>query len=189
MIAVAVGLFFLYINPTYEDVKALKTVDASYDQALQNANELETVLGTLVTKYNGFPEESLNRLRKLLPDNVDNIKLLLEIDSMATRNKMTLKNVKFEQQKDSSVEQTNSAVKEKNKDYGKYQLQFTTEGSYPNFVAFLKEVETNLRLVDVESVAFSSPDLPLNVLNALTPGKGRDVYKYDITMNTFWLKN
>src|SRR3972149_11708206 len=90
LILASLGLFFLFINPTYPEVKDLKAKVDSYNEALNNSKKLQSVRDVLVSKYNGFSPDDIDRLGKLLPDNVDNIKLVLEIQRISAQFNMNV---------------------------------------------------------------------------------------------------
>jgi hypothetical protein len=77
---------------------------------------------------------------------------------------------------------TNEAI---NEDYGVWNLEFSTEGSYNNFIKFTKDMEKNLRLVDIASVTFSAADGAGSSKSSIA----NDVYKYSFKIKTYWLKN
>jgi len=191
MLAVSVGLFFAYTSKTYTSIQELRVKQAEYNDALSNAAELEAVRNQLIERYNMFDTQTLAELKKLLPDNVDNIKLILEINDVAVKYGMSLKNVKFQSNQTASpttIEESNSRLAEKKKSYSSFNVEFSTEGTYSNFVLFLSDIEKSLRIVDVNSIAFSSPELPQTALGGLTNGKPKDSYKYDFSISTYWLK-
>lgn len=186
MLAISVGAFVLYINPTYKDLNALRVQKAEYDEALNNSKILQTIRTTLSDKYKSFNPSDLARLEKLLPDNVDNIKLILEIQRIASTYGMTLQNVKFDtdtvakQSANQAGFVTSGAAlaAAPKKDFGTFDLEFSTSGSYGNFVNFLADLEKSLRIVDVKSITFTS-----------SVAAGSDVYKYDFKITTYWFKS
>lgn len=191
MLAVSVGLFFTYTSKTYTDIQDLRIKQAEYSDALTNAAELQAVRNQLVEKYNLFDTETLAELKKLLPDNVDNIKLILEINDVAVKYGMSLKNVKFQSNSSASptsIEESNARLAEKKKAYSAFNVEFSTEGTYSNFVLFIADLEKSLRIVDVNSIAFSSPEIQQTALGGVNPSKPRDSYKYDFSVATYWLK-
>ena len=184
LILASTGLFILYTNPNYLAVKDLRVEAASYDEALSNAKQLQAVRDTLVTKYNSISPDVLDRLSKFLPDNVDNIKLILEIDRIASQYGMQVKNIKYDvaqKAADPAKSQFVATSKEPVKDFGSFDLEFSVEGSFGNFVSFTDSIEKSLRIVDINSVSFSSSDTAL-------PGAPKDNYKYDFKIKTYWLK-
>jgi len=105
------------------------------------------------------------KVTKLLPDNVDNIRLVLEIGSLAAPYGMVLKDVKYSAPDNTTNTQTNNnpsapGAQKVNTDYGSSDLEFSIEGSYFNFLNFMKDLEKNLRIVDVSSISFSSETAP-----------------------------
>ena len=128
----------------------------------------------------------MEKLNKLLPDSVDSIRLILEIEKIASPYGMVLKDTRYnpsEKDKDavggSSV--AGGGATKSNQNYGTWDLEFSTEGSYQNFLSLLQDLENNLRIVDVSSIQFSSESVNTKVSN--------DNYKYNFKIKTYWLKN
>lgn len=184
LIGLSIALFFVYTSPIYNDVNLLREEMSAYNEALNNSKALEQERDKLTQKYNAIGGENLSKLQKLLPEGVDNIRLVLELEKLALPYGMVLKDVKYDAtQKDAvaSPGVIQGAVTSPNahKDYGVWSLEFSTEGSYSNFINFLKDIENNLRIVDVTSVSFASS----------TTGNLSDSYKYSLKVKTYWLKN
>lgn len=188
LIAVTVAGFFMFTNPLYKNISLEREQVASYNEALDNSKALEAERDKLTQKYNSFNPENISNLLKLLPNNVDNIRLILEIEKIASPYGMVLKDVKYNTiNKDTTVSQTVGAIQEKEglsyKDYGIWNLEFSTQGTYNNFINFIKDLENNLRIVDISSIQFSS-----NANMGLNPSLP-EAYKYNFKIKTYWLKN
>ena len=190
---IAVAGFFFFAKPILSDISTIKNQIASYDEALNNSKALESERDKLTQKYNSINLNDLARLQKLLPDNVDNIRLILEIEKLALPYGMVLKDVKYDSVKldttatgTTTPSQPPSTLSSKNSimPYGIWNLEFSTEGTYSNFTSFVKDLENNLRIVDISSVAFSSD-------SSAMPGKPKvsDSYSYSFKIKTYWLKN
>lgn len=184
----SIALLLLFVMPNYRKVADLRLQVTEKNYTLDQARVLETEREELTNKYNEISIDNRVRLEKLLPDNVDNIRLILEInDVVASAYGMTLKDIKYEPEKADSSKTTtgnnnqNSPQNDTNP-YGTWNLEFSTEGSYNNFLNFLNALEHNLRLVDISSIQFDS-DVEKDKKN---PG---DVYKYSFKIKTYWLKN
>ncbi|MCU0660619.1 MAG: type 4a pilus biogenesis protein PilO [Candidatus Pacebacteria bacterium] len=185
LLLVSVGTFAFYINPTYQEVQSLRAEKAEYDAALNNSKILQSIRGSLSDKYKSIDPNNIAKLSKLLPDNVDNIKLILEIQRIASTYGMTLQNVKFdtEQKPTQTANQagfvtSGAAQSGPKKDFGTFDLEFSTQGSYANFVSFLSDLERSLRIVDVKSISFTSQNAQA----------GSDTYKYDFKITTYWFR-
>mgnify|MGYP003466868556 CR=1 FL=1 len=195
ILAVSVAIIALYTVPTYKKIQALNVDVKRYEQTLADSKELLDLRKKLSEKYGTITPEQLERINKLLPDNVDNIRLILEIDDVSKKYGMVIKNVKFDSAnqktdaKSSLADQSNAQALEQNKDYGKFTFEFSTAGNYANFVSFVSDIEKSLRIVDVSSIKFSTPDSVAAVAAGINPGKPKDINNYDYKINTYWLKN
>ncbi len=95
LITASFAIFFLFVIPFYGEISDLKAQIASYDQALSNSKALENERDKLTQKYNSITTSDLDRIKKLLPENVDNIRLILEIEKIASPFGMALRDVKY----------------------------------------------------------------------------------------------
>lgn len=192
---IAITLFFVFTNPLYNStdplspgIVQLREQAASFNEALDNSKALENERDKLTAKYNAINPNDLINLQKLLPNNVDNIRLILEIGQIAAPYSMVLKDIKY------NATDTNTKLAENTvqggrtesvapKDYGIFDLEFSTSGTYDNFINFTKDLERNLRIVDISSISFSSS----GAVGSAKPGP--EVYTYDFKIKTYWLKN
>lgn len=192
LILASIAVLLVFIMPHYKKVVGLRAEVGEKNIALAQARVLEKEREELTTKYNEISIDNKARLEKLLPDNVDNIRLILEInDVVASAYGMTLKEIKYDsvgdaKSKNKTSGQTepvnSSAPTNDSNPYGTWDLEFTTEGSYNNFLNFISALEHNLRMVDISSIEFTS--------DAEKDKKGpNDVYKYSFKIKTYWLKN
>ena len=194
LIGIAAAGFFMFVSPYYKSISAFQVQSTQYNEALTNSKSLEAERDKLTLKYNSIDPNNLSKLQKFLPDNVDNIRLILEIEKIASPYGMVLKDVKYDttSQKDTIATDTTTPVaraniKTINSDYGTWNLEFSTQGTYPNFLNFVKDLESNLRTVDIASIDFSS--------NAPTTGiaginySSTESYKYTFKIKTYWLKD
>jgi len=95
LIGIAITVFFLFTDSLYNDIGTLGTEISSYNDALNNATTLENERDKLTTKYNAINPDDITKLQKLLPENVDNIRLILEIEQIASPYNMVLTDVKY----------------------------------------------------------------------------------------------
>lgn len=174
MIVVAAGIFYFGIDPAYSNpdngVKALRAEVADYNTALDNSAELRKVRGQLIGKYNNLDKANLDRVNKLLPDGVDNVRLILDINNIASQYGMSIKNIKIDQ--DSAAGATPAATQNP---VGTIRLSFAVTTSYENYIQFLSDLEKSLRIVDVVGLSFTTNDKD----NTVT---------YTTVLQTYWLK-
>lgn len=177
---VAGSMFFFYTQPTYDSLREARATIAEYDQALQKAAELQQLKQTLLSRYNAFNPADVDRLHKLLPDHVDNVRLVLDLDSMAARRGLALQNVVISNPTSQEVDPGVIAAIGASRDrYDSLTLKFSTLGTYDAFTAFLTDIETSLRIVDLVS---------LSIAEDRNGASSEPLYRYDITIRTYWLK-
>ncbi|HEY4517658.1 MAG TPA: type 4a pilus biogenesis protein PilO [Candidatus Paceibacterota bacterium] len=168
-IIVAIGVFFGYVNPKYQDSKVLQAQQAQFDDALAKSRDLRTIRDEKLKTYNSFTPTDLDRLEKLLPDHVDNIRLVMDLDNMAAHYGMRVTNVLLSSPTDaaSSPEVTGSP-------FGSLTITFSVTSSYDTFLKYLADLESSLRLVDLVSLSFNSSNKDLN--------------EYTLSLRTYWLR-
>ena len=188
IIVAAAILFFMVVNPSYDEVSKLRQDVSVYNTALSNSKDLLTTLDSLLVSYKDIKQEDKDRLEHFLPNTVNNIKFILEIEKSANLHSMPIKNIKFDTQaaQDTSSSSKTLVINNINdtKPYGTFSIEFTTERDYNTFVLFLKDIESNLRLVDVKSISFSVPPSANNKVGQ----PDSNIFTYNFKVDTYWLK-
>ena len=136
LIGIAIAGFFLFTSPLYKEITTLKAQVVSYNEALSNSKALENERDKLTAKLNSISSENLDKLHKFLPDNIDNIRLILEIEKLASPYGMVLKDVKYDTTEKTTRKDTGGAgdvvqggvaiAQKSQKDYGVWDLEFST---------------------------------------------------------------
>ncbi len=191
-ILIAGALFFVFVQPLYGNVSQLKTEVAAYSSALSNSASLQKTQDTLLSQYKNVQQSNKDRLNDFLPNTVDNIEFILQIEQIANLYNMPLKNIKFDATQGATTAAApvsagvlTSGAPGANLPYGTFALEFQTQGTYAQFTVFLKDLEHNLRLVDVKSISFEVPPPPAKgTVNPPDP----NVYDFTLKVDTYWLK-
>lgn len=165
----------VYTDPAYQAAKELQAQVDSYDNALTKSKELIKVRDQLLTKRNALQIEDLQKLGKMLPDNVDNIRLIIDIDNMAAKRGVPLKDVTLGEISDSTTARDPLAVAESGSPVGSVALTFTVSTTYENLLALIADLEHSLRVVDIEEISFAT-------------GETSSIVDYTITVRTYWLR-
>ena len=173
LIVLAGGRFVVYTSPAYSEVKLLREEQSAYDEALNKSKELKAVRDLLLARRSSFSADNLQKLSRTLPDNVDNIRLILDINNIAARHALTLRDVTVGMISDGSRERSALAVGSSGEPVGSVALTFSLLSSYEQFISFLRDVEGSLRLIDVEKLSFKTGD--------------SDRYDFTLTIRTYWL--
>ena len=154
LIVAAIGLFVVYTNPTYQKTKVLTEQVTAYNNALDKSQELRSVRDKLLSKRNTFSSDDVQKLHEMLPNNVDNIRLIIDINNIASRHGLTLSGVNIGTiggSSKNSLAAGNTAGTVGNVDIG-----FGVTTSYEGMLSFLQDLEHSLRLVDVEKLTFGA---------------------------------
>lgn len=173
-IVVAVGLFFTYVRPTFEDIKGIQDETAQYAQAIEKASELRQRINELKQRQSSIPLADLERLEAMLPDRVEEVMVLLDLDVLATMHRLVLGDIKvgaeantapagqnppedFEQSADETalLEDPDAALR---RQYTTLDMSFSVSGAYNDFRAFLEELERSLVLMEITKITFEKSE-------------------------------
>lgn len=182
LIASSFAVFFGYIDPNYKsgmndsadysksDIVFLKSELAKYNDILNSSTKIVSQRDVLITKKNTITEADKSKLERLLPSNIDNIRLIIEISKIAEGRSLVAKNISV----GDMTKTTSATIGQDSTPYGTLSLKFTVNSSYNNFLNFLQDLENNLRLLDITDISFNATD--------------SGFYDFNISLNTYWLK-
>jgi hypothetical protein len=179
LIFASIGIFYFIVIPTYAEIKTLKVTKNGYDEALNHSQEAQGLRDAIETKYNDIPVANLNRLEAFLPDSIDNIRLIIEIDKVAGRYNMTLANAQVVLVGENEPQTIGEAAAFTPEAYGTGKLDFSVIGTYEAYIAFLKDLEQSLRLINIKNVSLSASP---------SDDGSQNMYNYKTSLHTYWLK-
>lgn len=171
IIAIAIGGFLKFTDPVFEQIKTLQAEKDTLNRALSNAKKLREAQDKLLAEFRSIPADDLERLNKLVPDNVDNVRLIIDINNIAKPYGMAIRNIQIKTEEGKAE---NTVIEGGAEKQGAVRLGFSVTGSYNNFKSFVADLAKSLRLVDVTASGFSSGD--------------KEVYDYNVEIQTYWLK-
>jgi len=174
LIGASVAFFIVGVDPIYQEIRGLQKEAEAFNAALSKSRELQEVRDELLAKYNSFSVENLERLEKLLPDNVDNVRLIMDINNIATRYGMSIKSTTISEMAKTNTSGIVGDPGAEQKTYGSIMLSFSVSSPYETFLAFINDLERSLRLVDIKSISFIAGET--------------DFYQYNVKIETYWLK-
>jgi Tfp pilus assembly protein PilO len=172
LILISAGMLYVFILPQYDQVNALKANQAQYQNILQNVSALEAKRDELLVKYQNIPQQRIDELFKVLPDNVDTVSLAMNLDTIASHYGISIKSIQTA--KDNTNNSSTIVVGAPTSAYGAVTFNFSFITTYANFRKFMQDIEKSLRITDIQSVSFQS------ATNGL--------YEYQVSIKTYWLK-
>ena len=154
--------------------------EVQYNNALTKAGELENRRDELLTKYNSFPADDISRLKRVIPDTVNTVKLVADMNTIAGKYGITIKNITTTQQTvDDSQAIGGKGAAAPKKPYQTTLTSFSFNATYANLMLYLKDLEKSLQLIDVQSVAFQVPS---------DEAGNAGIYPYIVSFQTYSLK-
>ena len=187
LIILGLGIFFTYTNKQYAKVKELRAVNAVYEKAIADSVELIKKRDQVVNAYNSISEEDRQRLERILPDHVDNIRLINDIKTLLSRRGITLKDVKTGNPNaiigKASTERANPSADivsdvpagEDQGDTVKSEtISITFSTTYDTFLEILNDLSSSLRIIEISNIKFAPKDTP--------------TYEFQVEIKTFWLR-
>lgn len=193
-ILVSILIFFGYTNPTYNgSIATAKAAIASNNSALQAATAYQQQADRLTAQQNSMDQAALKRLTLLLPDSVNNIGAILDLNALAARTGVALSSISASQSKSdvgsssagagsmTSTATSNGGIatgggnsSSNNNPVGSVDLTVNVKGTYAAFRSFLSGIETSERLMDATDISVSGSDT--------------GVYTYQMTIRLYWLR-
>src|SRR6185437_11731277 len=137
LVVAAIGLFVVYTNPTYQATKALAAQVSAYNSALDKSKELRAVRDQLLSKRNTFAPSDVQKLEELLPDNVDNIRLIIDINNIATRHGLALSDVQIGDLSSGKNSKSTLTTPTSGGPVGSVSVGFAVDTTYDNMLTFV----------------------------------------------------
>ena len=138
---------------------------------------------------------------KLLPDHIDSVRLIIDVNNIAARYGMSISNITLSASESVSGASKNSqatapsgpgsaplgpsgqvqtgisGIGPDSSLYDSVKLGFSVSGSYENFLQFAKELEESLRVVEITALSFGG-----------SSSESSAGYTYKFTIRTYYLK-
>jgi Tfp pilus assembly protein PilN len=168
----------IFLGGKSEGLTQLLVDKKNLNEAIANAEKLKSKISQLEQTQKSIKPEDLDKLDKFIPDHIDNINLIIDINNIAERHGMTIKNVKVR----SGLEEgavpadgigSDVAASGQNTIAETF-LSFSVSGDYESLLNFLDSLANSLRVADVSSLSFTVDDKGIN--------------QYNFEIKTYWVK-
>ncbi len=186
-IIIAIGLFVTYVRPTFADIRGVQDETAQYEQAIEKASELQSRINELKQKQSSISLAHLERLEALLPNRIDEVSVLIDLDMLARNHGLVFGDIAVGDQLknegtssktpdptdpsssvavpgtptapgDSTVMPGIAPESSLSSQYTTLEVTFSVTGSYDDFRAFLKDIEYSLVLMEVVEIKFAESE-------------------------------
>ena len=171
LIILAIGLFFTFTAGKIQDIKAIQAQNAAYLVAINNSQELISQRDKVLAAYNNLNVTDRSNLDKIIPDNIDNVRLMIDMKNIASRHGITLTGLSTSA--DGATSKSTTAASGGSNKLNPVSVSLSFTASYPVFLSFLRDLESSMRILDITTMSISANDT--------------GIYSYSIGMNTYWL--
>jgi len=175
LIAISGVILFTYIQPTFESMRETQDETQEYREALDNAAAFNQELTRLVNQVDSFPTTQRRDLERYLPEQVDSVAVMRDIETIVANNGMALNGLTAAEeaslpyfvpaQGQPQGEETDDALTA---------TVFTTSvlGTYESFKSLLRDFERNAYPLEVVGITF-------------TPDEESSVYTFTLEIETY----
>lgn len=164
LLLVGAGAVYLFALPGLEDARAMQESVGVLESLISKTEELNSVGSAVIERYQTVEDRDLRRVNALVPDKIDNVKLILEIQKLAERFGLSVQR----------IDVSGTGVK----DYAGQVINivsFDAEilGFYNDFVDFMEELELSERIIDPSSISFQALD-------------SESGFSFNLSVDTYW---
>lgn len=177
-IVIAVALFFFFTKPMFAEIGAIQDETDEYRQAVEKATLFNETLQDLVNRRNALTAHQMERLEALVPDSIDQVKALVDIEAIIRSHGMLFGNIDVE---DTVVADDVAPVERvgvrniSEDDFVTSHITFEFIGTYEQFRAALADIEKSLVMLEIIEISFEATGVELQQysvtarLHALAP--------------------
>lgn len=171
----AAGIFFAYVNPTWNGtIASVKESIAFDDEALAAAMQYSKQQNQLAAARDAIDPANLSAVTVLLPDSVDNVGLILDLNALAARSGLSVANIDVVTGDAAARNQSSGALPATADLVGSVDLSLSAVGTFAALETFLRGVEGSARLLDVRDL--------------VVRGSNTGVYDYQMALRLYWLR-
>ncbi len=156
LLIISFAIFFTYTQPTIGDIKSVQDETFAYTDAVSKANEFNTKLNQLQSQMNSFRSSDIEALEIYLPDEVDSLTVMADIETIARQNNVQILSMTKVQSDEASGDvQFEDQLIEQPK-VATHDFSVTSTGSYEDMKRMLRNFEQNKYLLEVVSFQFGA---------------------------------
>lgn len=181
----------MYIDPLY--VGSVEKEKIGIKQLLKDKEKIDFQTGKIkqiqqkkkeleksYKAVNAANEYALDDLSKMIPDNMENARLVNYIYTIKKRSFISgMSDLRITTDKGDRKEKDGRIIIKEEDDYKSVNFSFSFTSDYKNFIKFMNDLYKSLRIVDVVSINFKPEASKDNLL--------KDKFSFNIVIRTYWL--
>lgn len=182
LILLAIGIFFVIIDPQWNEVKDLQDEKEANNEMLTLAKDLQDKRDRLRNSFNNISTQEKEQLAKLLPDTVDNVRLVLDINNAAEKYGVIIRNITVQSEDEQKNIDSQIITSDLNDDIGTITLGFSITSTYDVFIQFMQDLEEALRIVDIRKLEAQ------RIVQQSPLGTNTEFLNFNVELDTYWLR-
>jgi Tfp pilus assembly protein PilO len=182
LIVLAIGIYFTVTEGMISKAKEVQAINNQYASAIKNAVTLIQLRDKVQNDWKNLSQDEQDRLDRMVPKSVDNIRLVIDLNSIALKHGFSLKGIKASAAENPGTVSApaspgvpggaSTVIKAPILD--DVTVGFTVSAPYGQFINFLQDIESNLRIMDVTQLSMGSTD--------------NGIYNWTVELKTYWLR-
>jgi Tfp pilus assembly protein PilO len=168
--------YFLLIAPKIDAIQGLRATLNKYNTTVNESKELQVTLNGMFSSLNAISDTDQTRLNRAVPKQFNNILFVSELNNIAFKNAVSIKSIQIDEK---ILEGSDVVVQTGAGDlYRTVSAKITVAGPYDQFIKFLKDIESSLRIMDVRTIS----------IKAIERQAGAVSYEYTLEIETYHLR-
>lgn len=155
LLVISVAIIFTFIEPMFGEIKSVQDETTTYEDALAKTAEFNNELNRLSSTLASFRQVDLSRLETYLPDTIDTLSVMADIEAIARRNGVTVNQLASLEPVAPNLDvafEEESGVPASATSHQDFVVNVT--GQYENFKGMLSDLEQNKYLLEVVDLRF-----------------------------------
>lgn len=148
-------LVVFYAMPKYDEISKLQKRVVELQEYVDKATKAQAKIDELQMRYKSFPEGASDKMKTMLPDNVDDVRLSMDVTDLAALHGISLANPSIRK-----------VAGDKNSTVQEHIVSISIDTPYNTFRRFLGDMEYWLQIRDITNLSVSTgekPDSPMSI--------------------------
>ena len=177
LIGLVAAVLVFGLLPAWSGVQTVRPEIKKLIRLNDELQEVARIRDELTVQYNAIPQGDLNKLSTMLPSGFGSAQFLRDMEALATKHGMFLKNIEFVTKEKTQTTQIQFPAQRL---VASIDVSFNTRGSYESFRSYLKDLEKMVRIIDISDLSFSGVQL--------AEQKGPVLLEYSMKGVTYYLR-
>ncbi len=172
LVVLAALLYVFFTDATIGKIKVALAREQELSLFIEDAKQAQAKLDQIKERYENFPAGADQSLRAILPDTIDPVRFVVDVNAVVERRGLLVKSPQVA----TIPPEKGSADK-----FTKHTLSFTVTAPYELFRTLLGDLESSLALRNMETISFSTQDSKRDASPNANPVNAVHDYRIEIS--------